>query len=175
MGKCGYCDSTIIMGGMHRNGETYCNSNCANQAMLLSYSQQIPPATVQQQLEEVWKGTCPKCGGNGPVDVHRVYQVWSALVLTRWSTSPRICCRSCATKGQLGGLAFSLVCGWWGFPWGLILTPVQVTRNIIGICSGPTPAQPSPELRKFVLAHLGGQMLTASRQKPPPIPPPLAN
>jgi hypothetical protein len=79
-----------------------------------------------------------------------------------------------ATKRQLGALAFSLFCGWWGFPWGLILTPVQVTRNIAGMCGGPDSSRPSADLRKIVQINLGQQMLASGqrfgRQNPPPIP-----
>jgi hypothetical protein len=71
-------------------------------------------------------------------------------------------------------LAFSLFCGWWGFPWGLILTPVQVTRNIVAMCGGPDSSQPSVDLRKIVQINLGQQMLASGQrfggQTPPPIP-----
>jgi hypothetical protein len=77
-------------------------------------------------------------------------------------------------KSQLGGVLFSLVLGWWGFPWGIILTPVQIGRNIAGMCGGPDSSRPSAALRKLVQVNLGAQLLQASRQNvratPPPIP-----
>jgi hypothetical protein len=49
-------------------------------------------------------------------------------------------------KSQLGDLAFSALLGWWGFPWGLLVTPVQIARNIAALASPPDPAQPSARL-----------------------------
>jgi hypothetical protein len=81
------------------------------------------------------------------------------LVMTRWTTKSQITCRSCATKRQLGGSLFSLVFGWWGFPWGLILTPVQIGRNIAGMSRGPNSSQPSEALRKAIKVNLGMQLI----------------
>jgi hypothetical protein len=115
---------------------------------------------------------CPKCRGMGPVDVHKVHSVWSALLLTRWSTKPQVSCRSCAIKDQMGGALFSLVCGWWGFPWGLVLTPVQITRNIMGMANPPDGKRPSESLRKLVLVRLGAQMMSRPEAGVPPCLPP---
>jgi hypothetical protein len=60
------------------------------------------------------------------------------------------------------------VLGWWGFPWGLILTPVQITRNIAGMCKGPDSSKPSDNLRKLVLVNIGMQALQKSQQNAPP-------
>ena len=135
-------------------------------------SQTVPPDVLDRQVEEVWRGNCPKCGHQGPVDVHKYYQVWSALVLTRWTTNSQVSCRSCATKSQAGALFISLFFGWWGFPWGLILTPVQVTRNIVTMAGGPDASAPSADLRKAVQVHIGSQIIANQRQAatPPPIP-----
>ena len=45
---------------------------------------------------------------------------------------------------------FSLLFGWWGFPWGLCLTPVQIFRNGMGLVRGPDDGQPSQQLGKLV-------------------------
>jgi hypothetical protein len=118
---------------------------------------------LNRKVEEVWGGACPKCKGPGPVDVHKVHEVWSALVMTRWTTKSQVSCRSCARKRQLGGAAFSFVFGWWGFPWGLILTPVQVTRNIIGMGAGPDSSRASDGLRKLVMVNLGAQVIASQK------------
>jgi hypothetical protein len=171
MAKCAQCGSTIIMGGVTHGSERFCNVKCQNNAFILKQAQSVAPEVLQQKVEEVWRGKCPKCGGYGPVDVHKAHQVWSMLVLTRWTSRQHICCRSCGTKQQLGGLLVSGVAGWWGFPWGLILTPVQITRNVIGMCKSPDRASPSPELRRAVQVHIGAQIYAASQKKNPPAPP----
>ena len=53
-------------------------------------------------------------------------------------------------KSQAAGAAFSLVLGWWGFPWGLVLTPVQIARNLSGMLRPPEPSKPSEKLEKIV-------------------------
>ena len=172
MAKCGYCGSTIF-GGVRDGNQSYCNAKCRNNAYILSVSNQVPPDVLERQVEEIFRGNCPKCRGLGPIDVHKVHQVWSALVLTRWTTNAQVSCRSCATKSQLGGALFSAVLGWWGFPWGLILTPVQITRNVVGMMRGPDPSKPSADLQKLVRVNLGLQMLQKQRQEAAKNPPPV--
>jgi len=156
------------MGGLRSGTQRFCNKKCLANAYVLSVAQKVPPDVIDRQVEEIFRGNCPKCRGLGPIDVHKVHQVWSALVLTRWTTTPQVSCRSCATKSQLGGVLFSAVLGWWGFPWGLILTPVQITRNIAGMCAGPDSSKPSDNLRKLVLVNIGMQALQKSQQNTPP-------
>jgi len=165
MPKCGYCGSTIVMGGVRAGDQRFCNNKCHQNAYILSVSKHVPPDVLERQVEEVFRGNCPKCRGSGPVDVHKVHRVWSALVLTNWSSAAQVSCRSCAAKSQIGGIFFSLLLGWWGFPWGLILTPVQITRNVVGMCGGPDSSKPSGDLRKLVQVNLGAQLIAASQQK----------
>jgi hypothetical protein len=172
MAKCGYCNSTILMGGVRSGDQRFCNSRCAQNARVLSVTQNIPADVLERKIEEVWRGNCPKCKGLGPVDVHKVHEVWSVLVLTRWTTKAQVSCHFCAIKRQLGGVAFSFFFGWWGFPWGLVLTPVQITRNIIGMSRGPDSAQPSDGLRKLVRVNMGANML-ASQKAATPLPAPI--
>jgi hypothetical protein len=84
------------------------------------------------------------------VDLHTSYRVWSAVVMTQWSSRPAVSCRSCATKRALGDATYSLVLGWWGFPWGPLMTPVQVVRNVVAMVRKPDPAEPSEALRNAV-------------------------
>lgn len=164
MASCGYCGTTILFGGVREGALRFCNNKCRQNAYILRVAQTVPEAQVARQVEEVFRGNCPKCRGLGPIDVHRVHRVWSALVLTSWSSSAQVSCRSCATKSQLGGVLFCLALGWWGIPWGFILTPVQIARNIAGMCAGPKSSQPSADLRKMVQVNLGAQILRNSRQ-----------
>jgi hypothetical protein len=126
-------------------------------------------------VEEVHRGNCPRCNGPGPLDVYKAHQVWSALVLTSWSSRPALSCKSCGTKRQIGALLFSGLFGWWGFPWGLVMTPVQIARNIAEMAGGPKAGSPSALLEKFVRLQAGARLAqarTASlpRCVPPPMP-----
>jgi hypothetical protein len=175
MAKCDYCGTSILFGGVRNGNQRFCNNKCARNAAVLAVSQNIPEGDIDRRVEEVWRGNCPKCNGLGPVDVHKFYQVWSILVMTRWSTGTQVSCRSCATKRQLGAMGFSLFCGWWGIPWGLVLTPIQITRNIVGMASGPSSSAPSADLKRLVKVNLGAQVLAANQQRsraaaPPAVP-----
>jgi hypothetical protein len=159
MAKCDYCSSTIIFGGKRDANGRFCNQKCRGRGALLAISRQLPDPSVQDQVWKVHQGPCPKCSGAGPVDVHISHRVWSAFVLTSWSSWPDLSCRSCGIKSQAVGAAFSLVLGWWGFPWGLVVTPIQIGRNLFGMASPPEPTKPSPQLEKIVRMTIAGQML----------------
>jgi hypothetical protein len=159
------------MGGLSSGTQRFCNKKCLGNAYVISAAQKVSPDVIDRQVEEIFRGNCPKCRGLGPIDVHKIHRVWSALVLTRWTTTSQVSCRSCAAKSQLGGVLFSAVLGWWGFPWGLILTPVQITRYVAGMCAGPDSSKPSDALRKLVLVKIGAEALQKSQ---PNTPPPLA-
>ena len=161
MAKCDYCGSTIIFGGKRDANGRFCNQKCQARGTLLAISRQIPETAVQEQVWKFHQGPCPKCNGSGPVDVHVSHKIWSAIALTQWSSMPQISCRSCGVKSQVGGAFFSLVLGWWGFPWGLLLTPIQVGRNVFGLVRPPEPSKPSAQLEKIVRMTMAAQ---AARQ-----------
>jgi hypothetical protein len=169
MAKCGYCGSTIIMGGVRSGDQRFCNNKCHQSSLVLGVAQQIPPDVIERQVEEIWRGNCPKCRALGPVDVHQFHEVWSIGIMTRWTSTPRVCCRSCATKRQAGALVFSLFCGWWGFPRGLVLTPVQISRNVAGMFGGPDSSKPSAALQRLVRVNLGLQAIQRSASQAPPV------
>jgi hypothetical protein len=173
MASCGYCGTTILFGGVREGDQRFCNDKCHQFAYLQRAAQMVPANELEHHVEEVFRGTCPKCHGSGPVDVYKSHRVWSAMVLTSWSSSGQICCRSCGTKNQLGSVLFCLFLGWWGLPWGLIMTPVQITRNIAGMFGGES-SRPSSALRNAVQVQLGAQLLQAGHQNEPQSgPPPL--
>lgn len=87
------------------------------------------------------------------------HRVWSAIVMTRWSSSLLVSCRKCGVKQQSLSTLSSAVLGWWGFPWGLIMTPVQVIRNLAGLTSSHDPARPSPQLVQHSRLILADAML----------------
>jgi hypothetical protein len=62
-------------------------------------------------------------------------------------------------KDKLGNALFSLVLGWWGLPWGLLMTPIQVGRNLVGLFFWPDPAVPSARLEQMVRMQLASNFL----------------
>jgi hypothetical protein len=157
MAACAYCGATILFGGSRIGNQRFCNATCAQRGNWLALSRQLPDAEVNQQVLAVFQGRCPQCGGSGPVDVHTSYKVYSFLIMTRWVNTPRVSCRSCGVKKQMAGAGISLLLGWWGFPWGLIMTPVQIGRNLAEAWSSPDPTRPSGKLEKLVRVNLASR------------------
>jgi hypothetical protein len=167
MANCAYCGTSILFGGRRVGELRYCNATCQQRANLLAWSQQVPAPVVQQQVMSVHQGRCPQCSGPGPVDVHTSYRVFSALIITRWMNTPQVSCRSCGVKKQLIGVGYSLLLGWWGFPWGLIMTPVQIVRNISGMVSVQDPTRPSAQLERTLRVTIGAQAARAAAPAQP--------
>jgi len=150
MARCDYCGSRIFFSEKREGDLRCCNDECLERGRLVLLSRQVPENIVRESLWKTHQGRCPKCQGPGPVDVHVSHQVWSALLLTTWRSIPQVSCRSCGTKSQLMNAAFSLLLGWWGFPWGFVMTPIQIGRNIAGMLSRPDPSKPSERLEKAI-------------------------
>ena len=157
MARCDACGTTILFGGATINNMRFCNQRCAQRGQLIMISRSIPPDVVRKSIDDLYRGACPRCGGPGPIDVRMSYRIWSALLLTQWNNRPHVCCRSCGVKSQLGDTLFSLALGWWGFPWGLIMTPVQITRNITAMVKDRGESGPSAQLENVVRIGLAQQ------------------
>lgn len=173
MASCSYCGSTILFGGKADGELRFCNQKCLEKGIVLRFAQRLPEQMIAESVAAVHRGSCPKCGGVGPVDVHVSHRVWSALFLTSWSSRPEVCCTKCGVKGKIGEVFFCGFLGWWGFPWGLIMTPVQIVRNVVGIFTPPDPAHPSAALQSVVRADIAARFIASQQQsgsQPPPVP-----
>lgn len=159
MARCAYCRSFVFFGGAREADRRYCNANCQHLAALRLRAEHLPIAVVQQRISEVQRGQCLRCRGQGPLDIHTSYWVWSALILTRWDKTPALTCRTCATKRQAGHLVSSLLVGWWGFPWGFLITPLQLFRNVAALLRGRADAGASRELEQFVRAQIVSEQI----------------
>lgn len=157
MAQCSNCGTMILFGGERFGDLRFCNLNCLRTSVMFNYSKEIPPEIVAQRAMQIREGSCPNCNGSGPVDLHFGHTIISVLVMTQWNTKPLLGCRSCGLTHQLKSCVFCLFCGWWGFPWGLLGTPIQITRNLAAMFRG-VPAEPSPELRQSALAELGAEL-----------------
>jgi hypothetical protein len=68
-------------------------------------------------------------------------------------------------KSQIGDAIFSFLFGWWGFPWGFLVTPIQVVRNIAGAMSSPDETRPSEKLRHIVRLSIASNFLAEQQKK----------
>jgi hypothetical protein len=158
MAKCDSCGTIILFGGKRDENGRFCNRECQEQGAMLALSKELPEAAVQEQLRKTHQGLCPKCGGSGPVDVYVSHRVWSAVLLTSWASTPQVSCRPCGRKSQWMGIGYSLALGWWGFPAGFVVTPIQIGRNLLAMGRSADASTPSPQLEKIVRMTLAAQV-----------------
>jgi len=163
MAVCRYCSTTILFGGLTVGDHVYCDERCQESARLLQLSGKIYPDQVQKKAAELHRRNCPQCGGPGPTDVHRAHRIRSALFRSKWDSTPLLCCRRCARKAQWRGLGTSMLLGWWNIPWGVLMTPVQIFRNLKGLFAGPSPKRPSIELEKLARVGLASRVVKGGR------------
>jgi hypothetical protein len=165
MGRCDHCRTIILFGGVSAEGMRFCSQSCAQKAHLAIVGQTLPQRDVRKHVWDVYKGQCPECGRAGPTDIRVSHRVFSVVVFTRWSSHPVLACRGCGIRQQLLGLVVSLLFGWWGFPWGLLMTPVQILRNLIGLLSADD-GTPSDALERVVRVRLAAQLSAPEPEQP---------
>jgi hypothetical protein len=159
MASCAYCCSFVFFGGKKQDGLVFCNTNCQERGFLTRIAESIPDDQVESFVQEVHNGPCPNCDGRGPIDLYTSYRVYSALFLTQWYSRPLVCCRSCGVKNAIGSTFYSAILGWWGIPWGLLVTPIQVIRNMISLVSAPDPTRPSPAFKHILRLQLAASLV----------------
>lgn len=164
MAKCDSCGTFIVFGGVKSEGYRYCNDGCAQRGQAQQLTNAVPQELLERYIREVHHGNCPKCGGPGPIDVHTSHTCWSVLVMTSMNSKPQVCCRSCGVKSQIGATCTSALLGWWGFPWGLLFTPIQIVRNVKGIVVKPDHSVPSPQLQHLVKLELANSAVRPAPQ-----------
>ena len=165
MTKCAYCGSTVVIGGKRQGDLRFCNDKCLQHGVLLPALDQVPKDLLEKQIRAVYEGACPRCNGSGPVDVHTSHRIWSILVMTSWCSTPQISCRKCGIKAKVKDGLLSLFVGWWGFPWGVILTPVQVGRNIVGIFTSSDSTMPSKTLETMIGLDIAAKVVQAQSRE----------
>ncbi len=165
MAKCNGCGSRIMFGGVTHEGQEYCNPQCVQFAYFKIVRDAIPESAVAEEAIAVHAGACPQCGGHGPVDFHASHFVWSAILITRSTSKSTLSCRGCARKKQAVSALGSGFVGWWGIPFGLIMTPVQIVKNIAEMTGGPDARKPSPKLHQFVRDEMAIQAMRDARQR----------
>ena len=156
MANCGNCGKSFFFAGFtSEDGNKYCDERCQLEHELQPYIDRITDAELDEALTLMQFVNCPECDGKGPLEVWHSHSIWSVLVLTRWVNEAHFCCQSCARKHQWKGLAMSTLLGWWGFPWGVIMTPVQIFRGLGALLTGFPEGDATPELIREAQLTLG--------------------
>lgn len=155
MARCDNCKSLILIGGVRESGYRFCGKKCCDEVYAKVLATKISEKAVRERVDSIFSGVCPQCNEqNGPVDIHNTHSIWSFVLISSWSTKPNISCRSCGVKNQSFSILQCLLLGWWGFPWGFLMTPVQIFKNIGGLFHGANIVGPSDELEDLVRMEL---------------------
>jgi hypothetical protein len=165
MGRCAHCNKFII-GGKKQGALRYCNDACYQQGFLAVVADQQAPGVVAARLEQYRQQACPICGGEGPIDVYTSHTAWSALVLTSWKSKPRLSCVECGRSEIRKAMAFTVICGWWGFPFGLVVTPWQLMNNVKALKKARDPSQSSSELQQLVKLEVASALQAQATKQP---------
>lgn len=160
MSTCATCNKTILFGGVKDSGYHFCNKKCQTNGRVIIVANQIPEDLVCQCARDIYVGICPVCKKqHGPVDVHTAHKIASFVILSSWSSKRQISCRTCGRKSQFYGTVYSMLVGWWGIPWGIFMTPVQIYRNISAMLRLDKSSTPSNQLEQMVRIHLAENMM----------------
>jgi hypothetical protein len=152
MASCTQCKSTILFGGVRDENGRFCDAGCQDRfqsKLARRVTDKLPQELIDRQVAAIHEGNCPLCGKTGPVDFRWSHRVWSAILTTSWSSRAQLSCVSCGRKAKLEDVFYCLTLGWWGFPWGFLATPIQISRNLLGLFGGRS-APPSPQLTEWV-------------------------
>jgi RNase P subunit RPR2 len=171
MASCNYCDTFILFGGVQDGELRFCNNDCAENAAFMQWAAQISAEEVLEVAREIHHGNCPSCQKFGPVEIYQSHRIWSALVITNFSTQTHVTCRSCARKEQFKDSLYCLFLGWWGIPWGIFGTPYYLVKNAIHFFGSKRPG-PSEELRQhaqLILASAYAEQLAQEEEGLPPV------
>ncbi len=160
MATCATCGLTILFGGVRDSGFRFCGKKCAEKCTLLQAIRAVPEDLVLSEATRVFNGPCPECGGNGPVDMRFHHHIHSLIYLTSWKSHGNVSCAACAKKRQVGAILYCGALGWWGIPFGVLGTPVQIGRNVTETVRSKR-VQPS----KALLQHV---RQTIAKQNPTP-------
>jgi hypothetical protein len=170
MATCASCGNSILWGGVRLNGRRYCGQKCCSQDELGRLAASIPEQAVKIEAKKIRNGNCPVCSRRGEeIELRKSYKAISYVIMTRWGGYPIISCSSCHRKKALGDFILTLCFGWWGFPWGLIITPVQLIRNISALATDTKTSEPSKELCSVVrimMAQINLSLQSESSRQP---------
>lgn len=156
---CATCGNSILFGGKKSGSRKYCNKRCFDQDELGRMSDEVQDIEVDELAFKIRGSACPKCGENNNLEMFKSYFVYSIIVMTSWKEKPELSCRPCARKRQVGDLVKSLFLGWWGIPFGLIVTPIILIMNGAAMIINPLSKAPSKQLKEHSRLLIADKML----------------
>ena len=116
---------------------------------------------------------CSKCGNITAQPRYVIFRhVVSVVLVTITTPVQGLYCSSCARKLAFKASCISAIGGWWGFPWGPILTITNIIRNAFGGTKAPSEekllwynAVAFYSQGNFVLAHALARKVRMARDE----------
>lgn len=110
---------------------------------------------LETYAEKLRKIACPICNQthkklNGTI----AYTVKSFVFFSSFGIKPIIACPECLDKENNNSISSTLLLGWWGFPWGILKTPIYIYKNM-KIKSQNHLEKPNETLLSFILTNVG--------------------
>ena len=164
MASCASCNKMILFGGVEEQGLRFCNAHCLREGQVALAARQMSSYDRTRLVQSVYRGPCPRCKETGSIDLHQSHFVQSFILLTRWGTNELICCRRCALKRQGGDVLQSFLLGWWGIPFGILMTPIQLLRNGYAMLFPPNTTEPSEAFQRVVVERFLRQAIENQAQ-----------
>lgn len=154
MARCGNCGTIVLFGGHSWNEIPFCREECRQAAITASYAEDIPNDIVMLQAMTLRDGDCPICGHPGPNDFHSAWSVISLVIFTFHSKKQIFGCNWCGFFHKLRYTVSTGLLGWWGFPWGFLITPLLEIANLLAFARGVPADGPSEELKEMALQQI---------------------
>lgn len=167
MPSCNACGNYIMWGGVKDAGMRFCNAKCHRRGFLSVVANELPAAEIARLAGELQGGPCPVCRRPGPVDLQQAHYIWSAIYLTSWKSVPSLSCQRCGNWRRVRAMLSCGLLGWWGLPWGLLGTPIQIGRNVLAMFRHRPSNEPSIEMLDLVRMNLAERVVAGEVDLPP--------
>ena len=161
MATCEYCGTTYRGGAAVHGTLRFCTHSCRERGKKLELLDDFPPKVIDAEISALRSGPCAECGSLSAIDAHKSHFVHSIVLWTTWRSTTDICCKPCGRKHQFKAIGYCGLLGWWGIPFGIIITPVQIFRNALAIMRRDD--QPSNAFVRISRLHLADRIIAASR------------
>lgn len=157
MARCAGCGKLILMGGVNTTHGRYCTEDCAEESRIATALEGVDPDQIKARVMAEHLRACPRCGRDGPVNVHRAVMIASFFIFTKFGEEKVVSCTRCARRLQLKAFFGTLLMGWWGIPIGLAGTPLFLLWNLVLIAFPPRRGHPRPEFVGLILRKLASE------------------
>jgi hypothetical protein len=163
MAHCDHCGVSFrgmsIANGRYR----FCNGVCAEKGAVLRKLDRVDVGVINEHIARAQAGPCAECAANAKVDMYYSYRAHSVLVYTSWKKRTHFCCRSCGRRHQISSIAYCMCLGWWGVPFGLVITPWQIAMNLGALLRNSNG--PSNELQRIIRLNLAAALALQERRR----------